>query len=56
MAGIHVNAGKLNRRIQILSVGKDEDNDGYYVRQETLVHGRWAKVTMLSGRAPAFPA
>lgn len=49
MAEIYVDAGELNRRIQILSVDKVEDDDGYYVRQETLVHGCWAKVTMLSG-------
>ena len=44
-----MNAGKLNRRIQILSVKKEQDKDGYYARRETLVHGCWAKVTILVG-------
>ena len=49
MAEIYVNAGKLNRRIQILSVKKERDDNGYYTPQETLVHGCWANVTILSG-------
>ena len=49
MAGIHVNAGRLNRRIQILSVEKQRNENGYYVPQEKLVHGCWANVTILSG-------
>lgn len=49
MAEIRVNAGKLNRRIQILSVKKKEDDDGYYTSQKTLVHGCWANVTIYAG-------
>ena len=44
-----VNAGELRHRIQICRVGQVKDNAGYYVPQETLVHGCWAKVTRLSG-------
>lgn len=53
MAGIHINAGKLNRRIQILSVEKQRDKDGYYIPQETLVHGCWANVIIFSGSETA---
>ena len=49
MAEVRVNAGKLNRRIQILSVKKERDGDGYYTPLETLVHGCWANVTIYAG-------
>lgn len=49
MAETRVSAGKLNRRIQILSVKKERDKDGYYTPQEPLVHGCWANVTIYAG-------
>ena len=49
MAGIHINAGELNRRIQIIKLGVVRDADGYEVPQEELVLGCWAKVTRVSG-------
>lgn len=46
---IHVNAGELNQRIQIYRVTEVKDNAGYYVPQEKLVHGCWARVSRVSG-------
>lgn len=49
MAGIYLDAGKLNRRIQILRRTETETEGGYTVPQEELVHGCWAQVTRQSG-------
>lgn len=45
-----VQAGELNRRIQIIRVEATQDADGFYsgVREE-LIHGCWAKVSFISG-------
>lgn len=45
-----IQAGELNRRIQIITVEAQQDADGFYSNvQETLVHGCWAKVSFTSG-------
>lgn len=45
-----IQAGELNKRIQIISVTADQDEDGFYSRvREELVHGCWAKVSFTSG-------
>lgn len=45
-----VQAGELNRRIQIISVEATQYADGFYSEvQERLVHGCWAKVSFTSG-------
>ena len=50
MAEMRVNAGELNRRIQIIEVTAEQDADGYYGnKREELVLGCWAKVTFTSG-------
>lgn len=49
MADFFVDAGELNRRIQIIQVKKTKDEDGYYTTADTVVHNCWAKVTLLSG-------
>lgn len=49
MAQVRLNAGKLSRRIQILSVDKVRDADGFFTKQENMVLGCWANVTVLSG-------
>ena len=49
MAGMHVNAGELNKRIQIIRIDQVKMPEGYYVPQETLILGCWAKVTRASG-------
>lgn len=49
MAGMHVNAGELNRRIQICKRTREKIEGNYEVTQEQLVIGCWAKVTRVSG-------
>ena len=45
-----VQAGELNRRIQIISVTAEKGEDGFYSQvQEKLIHGCWAKVSFTSG-------
>ena len=44
-----INAGELNRRIQIIRLRAVMDQDGYEVPQEELVLGCWARVTKTSG-------
>lgn len=44
-----VNAGELNRRIQILKIDRVDAPEGYWYTQETLVLGCWAKATRVSG-------
>ena len=47
--GIHINAGELNRRIQIYRLDRTKVEGNYEVTQEELVLGCWAKVTRVSG-------
>ena len=49
MAGIHINAGELNRRIQICRLTRTKVEGNYEATQEELVLGCWAKVTRMSG-------
>jgi len=45
-----IQAGELNKRIQIISVDAKQDADGFYSNiEEKLVHGCWAKVSFTSG-------
>ena len=45
-----VQAGELNRRIQIISVTAEQGEDGFYSDvRERLIHGCWAKVSFTSG-------
>ena len=46
---MHVNAGELNRRIQICRNVKTKTAGNYDVTQEELVLGCWAKVSRMSG-------
>lgn len=44
-----VNAGELNRRIQIIRISRVADSDGYTVPKEELVHACWCRVSRISG-------
>lgn len=44
-----INAGELNRRIQLVRVEPVLQPEGYLVPQETLIHACWAKVSRVSG-------
>ena len=45
-----IQAGELNRRVQILRRIAEQGEDGFYTGvQEQLIHGCWAKVTFTSG-------
>lgn len=46
---MQVNAGELNRRIDIIKVTKSKDKDGYETVDETLVLHAWAKFSQTSG-------
>ena len=46
---MHVNAGELRHRIRIVRIDRVEDEDGYTVPQEKIVHACWAKVSYTSG-------
>lgn len=43
------NAGKLDKRIEILRPAPDRDKDGYQTGGETLVRRPWARLTRMSG-------
>lgn len=44
-----VQAGELNKRIQIIRRDGARDSDGYPQPQETVVHNCWARFTRTSG-------
>lgn len=46
---MRVNAGKLNKRIQIIRFAADRDEDGYETRREIVVREPWAQVSQISG-------
>ena len=46
---MHVNAGRLNQRIQIFRVERVYDDGGYYIPQYEHVHCCWAQVSRTSG-------
>lgn len=43
------NAGKYNRKIQIVSVTKTKDADGFYTETQTVVLSPWAEVKTTKG-------
>lgn len=45
----NVNAGELNKRIEILALETEQDADGYDVEREVIVHRCWAKFTEQGG-------
>lgn len=46
---MNVDAGKLNKRIQIISVEKKEDSNGYETVKETVVRSAYAQFSQISG-------
>lgn len=46
---MYVDAGQLNKRIQIIQLAAEKDADGYSVSGETVVHRCWAKFSQISG-------
>ena len=46
---MEVNAGKLNKRIEIIQIEKELDRDGYETVKETVVRRPWAKFSQISG-------
>ena len=47
---MRLNAGKLNKRIQIVSVEKTKDADGYWTETDAPVHSCWAQFSRTSGK------
>jgi len=46
---MRVNAGELNRKIEIVQVEKIKDADGYHTENDRVILRPWAKVTRMSG-------
>lgn len=46
---MHVDAGELNKRIEIVRLDRTETPDGYDEITETVVYRCWAKFTQTSG-------
>ena len=46
---MEVNAGKLNKRIEIIQSAKELDGDGYETAKETVVRRPWAQFSQTSG-------
>lgn len=46
---MHVDAGELNKRIEIVRLDRSETPNGYDEITETVVHRCWAKFTQTSG-------
>ena len=46
---MEVNAGKLNKRIDIIQIEKELDRDGYETVKETVVRRPWAQFSQTSG-------
>jgi len=44
-----VNAGNLNKKIEIIEFKESKDKDGFPVKNEVLVLKAWAQVTNISG-------
>ncbi len=47
---MEVNAGKLNKRIQIIQRTGIPKPNGYEISQEVVVHSCWAQFTQISGK------
>ena len=46
---MYVNAGNLNKKIEIIKFEESKDKDGFSVKNEVLVLKTWAQVTNISG-------
>lgn len=46
---MYVNAGNLNKRIEIIKIEKELDGDGYETVKETVVRRPWAQFSQTSG-------
>ena len=46
---MEINAGKLNKRIEIIRIEKELDGDGYETVKETVVRRPWAQFSQTSG-------
>jgi SPP1 family predicted phage head-tail adaptor len=46
---MYINAGELDKRIEIIKRVEETDNEGYPVTREVTVHRCWAKFTQTSG-------
>lgn len=46
---MRVNAGNLNKKIQIIGILSDRDEDGYETRREVIVREPWAQFSQTSG-------
>lgn len=44
-----IDAGKLNKRIQIVRVEQIRDSDGYYTGKKTVIREPWAQFSQTSG-------
>ena len=46
---MYINAGKLNKKIEIIKFEEIKDKDGFPIKNEVLVLKTWAQVTNISG-------
>ena len=46
---MRVNAGNLNKKIQIIGILSDREEDGYETRREVIVREPWAQFSQTSG-------
>ena len=46
---MYVNAGNLNKKIQIIKFEETKDKDGFPIKIENIVLKSWAQVTNISG-------
>lgn len=46
---MYINAGNLNKKIEIVKFEESKDKDGFPIKKETLIFKAWAQVTNISG-------
>lgn len=46
---MEVNAGKLNKRVEIIRISTQPDRNGYVTETETVIRRPWAQFTRTSG-------
>lgn len=46
---MYVNAGSLNKKIEIIKLEETKDKDGFPIKKEVLILKVWAQVTNISG-------
>lgn len=46
---MYVNAGNLNKKIEIIRLEETKDKDGFPIKKETVILKTWAQVTNISG-------